>query len=45
MLTLKKNDETIEIAKLYNSESDKNPQPVYWYPKKTKELRMGVLRS
>ena len=42
MLTLQKTPEGTEIAKLYNSENDKNPQPVYWNPKKEPKLKMGI---
>ena len=42
MLTLHKTDESIHIADLYESESDQSPQPIYWYPRKKKELRLGV---
>ena len=42
MLTLKKTADGIEIAKLYNSDNDKNPQPVFWYPKKDPSIKMGI---
>ena len=42
MLTLKKVDETTEVVKLYDSENDKHPVPVYWYPKRDPQLKMGV---
>ena len=42
MLTLHKTDEAIEIARLYNSENDRNPEPVYWHPRKEERFKMGV---
>ena len=42
MITLKKTEDGIEIAKLYESDNDRNPTPVYWYPKKDLKLKMGV---
>ena len=42
MLTLQKTSETIEVAKLYESEKDKKGQPIYWHPRKDVKLRMGI---
>lgn len=42
MLTLHKNSETIHIADLFDSAKDKNPQPIFWHPKKNKDLKLGV---
>ena len=42
MLTLHKTDETIQIAELYNSESDTSPKPVYWHPKRDATLKLGI---
>lgn len=42
MLTLKKTDSGIEIAKLYDSDNDRNPQSVYWHPKKDPTIKMGI---
>ena len=42
MLTLHETNEGIEIARLYNSENDRNPQAVYWHPRKEEKYKMGV---
>ena len=42
MLTLHKTPESIEIAKLYESENDRKPQSVYWHPTKELKYKMGV---
>ena len=42
MLTLHKTPETIEVAQLYDNDKDKNAKPVYWYPKKEEQYKMGV---
>ena len=42
MLTMHKTKESVEIARLYNSEKDRKPQPVYWHPRKEEKLKMGV---
>ena len=42
MLTLHKTPETIEIAQLYDNDNDKSPKPVFWYPKKDEQYKMGV---
>ena len=42
MLTLHKTEEGTEIARLYNGEKDRKPQPVYWHPKKEERYKMGV---
>ena len=42
MITLHKTDEGIHIADLYENESDDKGEPIYWYPRKKKELRMGL---
>ena len=42
MLTLHKTDEAIQIAELYNSESDTSPKPVFWHPKKDATLKLGI---
>ena len=42
MLTLHKTEESIHIADLYDNTKDKNPQPIFWFPKKNKELKLGL---
>ena len=42
MITLHKTDEGIHIADLYDNESDTSPERIYWYPRKKKELRLGI---
>ena len=42
MLTLHKTPDTIEIAQLYDNDNDKSPKPVFWYPKKDEQYKMGV---
>ena len=42
MLTLHKTEESIHIADLYDNEKDKNPKPIFWYPKKNKDLKLGL---
>ena len=42
MLTLHKTPESTEIARLYDSDRDRDGKPVYWHPKKTEKWKMGV---
>ena len=42
MITLHKTDDSIHIADLYDNESDTKGEPIYWYPRKKKELRLGL---
>lgn len=42
MLTLHKSDEGIQIAELYDNQSDDTPKPVYWHPKKDATLKLGI---
>ena len=42
MITLHKTDESIHIADLYDNDSDTKGEPIYWYPRKKKELRLGL---
>ena len=42
MLTLHNTPDTIEIAQLYDNDKDKNAKPVFWYPKKEEQYKMGV---
>ena len=42
MITLHKTEEGIHIADLYENESDQSSQAIYWYPRKKKDLRLGL---
>ena len=42
MLTLHKTPESTEIARLYDSDRDRQGKPVYWHPKKTEKWKLGV---
>ena len=42
MLTLHKTPESVEIARLYENDRDKNGKPVYFHPKKDEKYKLGV---